>query len=471
MHEAGYHQMDSNNLSNAQNLIRIGETDKAFKNLEKLQRSEERDFLLAICLIRLKRFEESSAFLTELRKNHRDNADLTLKLGVSLHGQDKIYTAQDLYKQSIRNAKSNATLSDAVMQYCLASLELGLPEHVLDIMKKYNFLCQTEARFRYVRGITHLTNKNYKNGWTDYESRFEAGCSTIPNLPMPRWDGIDKDCSQKRLLVVCEQGLGDSLHFLGFVKLLIPIFKNIGVLAPPPLLKLFKELSIFDDVHDMRGLTDLADYHYFIPILSIPLALDLSSFERFKAPFEVSTKFNKNKKNSNAARSRVNSVHKKPRIALNWQGNVDAESPITTHRSRSFKVNSLESIQSLCNADLACVQHGPAALDILNSRLCINLESQPCQDMDFVDTANILTNCDFLITCDTSIAHLGGLLGVTTLVALKKHPSWQWGTSNTKSIWYSSMECFRQEQISSWESAMKKIDNRLKLHKQDEEVV
>ena len=79
---------------------------------------------------------------------------------------------------------------------------------------------------------------------------------------------------------------------------------------------------------------------------------------------------------------------------------------------------------------------------------------------DLWRTAQWLKACDLIITNDTSIAHLGGALGVETWVMLKRYPSWQWGETG-ESPWYESVRCFRQVINFDWSDVVAEIDAAL----------
>jgi hypothetical protein len=63
----------------------------------------------------------------------------------------------------------------------------------------------------------------------------------------------------------------------------------------------------------------------------------------------------------------------------------------------------------------------------------------------FMDTAAVMKHLDLVVTCDTSIAHLGGALGVPVWVAVPKAPHWFWLLEREDTPWYPAMRLFRQE--------------------------
>ena len=92
-----------------------------------------------------------------------------------------------------------------------------------------------------------------------------------------------------------------------------------------------------------------------------------------------------------------------------------------------------------------------------------------CQDLvnqtwDFLETAAIISNCDLVITSDTSVAHLAGGMGKTTWLLLHKVPDWRWGLEGDNTFWYPSMRLFRQREQGNWNEVMEMVAEALLEH-------
>jgi hypothetical protein len=61
-----------------------------------------------------------------------------------------------------------------------------------------------------------------------------------------------------------------------------------------------------------------------------------------------------------------------------------------------------------------------------------------------------MAHVDLVITCDTSVAHLAGALGVPVWVALKHVAEWRWLRDREDSPWYPTMRLFRQRARGDW---------------------
>ena len=83
--------------------------------------------------------------------------------------------------------------------------------------------------------------------------------------------------------------------------------------------------------------------------------------------------------------------------------------------------------------------------------------------MDFLENAAIIENCDLIITCDTSIAHLAGGMGKKVWLLLRDIPYWTWGLDGETTFWYPSMRLFRQKERQNWQEVMRRVSYELKL--------
>jgi ADP-heptose:LPS heptosyltransferase len=79
-------------------------------------------------------------------------------------------------------------------------------------------------------------------------------------------------------------------------------------------------------------------------------------------------------------------------------------------------------------------------------------------DMAFVDTIAILKNIDILLTIDTSIVHLAGVLGIKTILMLGSTSDWRWFSDNEK-VWYNSVDLLRANDNMKLNSVLPEVKN------------
>jgi ADP-heptose:LPS heptosyltransferase len=68
-----------------------------------------------------------------------------------------------------------------------------------------------------------------------------------------------------------------------------------------------------------------------------------------------------------------------------------------------------------------------------------------------------MADMDLVVTVDTSVAHLAGMMGVPTWVMLSACRDWHYGKSATRSPWYPTQRLFRQDQPHDWQGVFDRI--------------
>ena len=81
---------------------------------------------------------------------------------------------------------------------------------------------------------------------------------------------------------------------------------------------------------------------------------------------------------------------------------------------------------------------------------------------DFVDTAKYIEELDLVISVDTAVAHLAASMNKKVWLLLDYAPDWRWGLEDSKTIWYPSLQIFRQKKAGDWNGLIKNILQALK---------
>ena len=330
----------------------------------------------------------------------------------------------------------------------LKRLDEALASYDQAIALKPNF-----ATAYFNRGRGRLLLGCYKEGWQDYEWRWEARDfpSKRPDLNVPNWQG--DNLIGRHLLIYSEQGLGDIIQFVRYLPLLLQRGCKITLLTPEKLARLFRHaipgVNISGTLHGLDGIDAQA------ALISLPYLLDtdLSSVPNnvpyLKAETELEAHW----------RARIG-VHGF-RIGISWQGNPRGEIDL----GRSVPLREFVRLSHIPGVRLISLQKDVGLDQLSDPPNDTKVESLDGLDNGvdaFVDTAAVMTNLDLIITCDTSIAHLAGALGRPTWVALKHVPDWRWMLDREDSPWYPTMRLFRQAQRDDWASVCSKMDEALR---------
>ena len=306
--------------------------------------------------------------------------------------------------------------------------------------------------------IALLTVGDYKKGWEKYEWRHTKNKeqSTFHAQPnCPKWDGLTLN-SQTPLLLVSEQGLGDTMQFMRYALHLRNQGIAVSICAQPSLHRLIQLSGI-----DLNPLSpqeaNAINKGIWMPLLSLPNYLEVSHNNPI-----ITKPYIKTSDELIAKWKYLLSVEQTPIIGINWQGNPEQEKNLS--QGRSLPLETFAPITAQASIKLASLQKGIGSEQLENCSFrdrFVSCQAQINSSWDFIETAAIIDNCDLIITSDTSIAHLAAAMGKPTWTLLSRTPDWRWGLAGDTTFWYPSMRLFRQKNQGNWEEVMKRVVKKL----------
>lgn len=299
---------------------------------------------------------------------------------------------------------------------------------------------------------------NYQEGWEEHEWRFRQGSPVVLHA-IPKsslWQG-DESLDGAQILLVSEQGLGDTLQFMRYALALRDRGASVSICAQAKLRPLIQASGIASSILSANQADHVND-GYWAPILSVPRYLGVTPANPIVCePYIKTTDELKQKW------ARIFSTAQRPVIGLNWQGNPKIERGEL--RGRSFRLDMLAPLADVVSdATFLSLQKGPGSeqLDACSFRhRFISCQSQVDEAWCFLEAAAIIANCDLVITSDTSVAHLAGGMGVKTWLLLHKVPEWRWGLMGDRTFWYPSVRLFRQTEQGNWDEVVKRVSCEL----------
>ena len=384
-----------------------------------------------------------------------DWAEAYNNLGYALHKKGDPIEAINMYKTAV---KLKPSLFGA--HYNLANA-LKKQGHISQAADSYKIALEHRPDFsdaHWNLAIATLLLGDYKGGWEKYEWRLRRGekssnAHASPNCAL--WNG-EPITDKTKLLLITEQGLGDTLQFMRYVLALKQQGINISLCAQPKLHSLIQASGI-----DATPLTpdqaNQVNEGQWMPLLSLPKYLNITPDNPLiTEPYIQSTD------ELNSKWKDILSSERRPIIGINWQGNPEAET--AGLKGRSLPLEKFEPIIAQTNATLLSLQKG-IGMEQLNNcsfkQRFVNCQDQINETWDFLETAAIINNCDLIITSDTAVAHLAGGMGKPTWLLLQKVPDWRWGLGNDTTFWYGSLRLFRQHENSNWDGVMQRVTHAL----------
>jgi tetratricopeptide (TPR) repeat protein len=320
--------------------------------------------------------------------------------------------------------------------------ELALPDEALASYERAMELAPDLAAPYFNSSLCYLQTGRFEQGWRLYEwrKRLPAAGPAFAG-PQPRWTGKE-DIEGKTLFLYSEQGLGDTIQFCRYAKLVEARGARVIMLVQPALLQLLSGLSsTIRVIAERRSLPDI-DYH--CALMSLPQAF-ATTFEDI--PGENPYLF-ADQDRVLQWRERIGSAGFT--IGICWQGRKHH-----ADIGRSFPLTMFTRISKIEGVRLVSLQKGPGTeqLDSIAQHMAVERLGEAYDMGSFMDTAAVMQNLDLVITSDTSIAHLAGALGRRTFVVLKHVADWRWFVDREASPWYPRHRLFRQSGRGDWQSA------------------
>jgi len=294
-----------------------------------------------------------------------------------------------------------------------------------------------------------LAREEYGEGWKHFEWRRQTREWLASHPPFPPLATSIDEFAGRKVRLRAEQGLGDTIQFVRFVKVLKRLSgAEIFLECQPALVRLLRGQCGLSGVSSRVETSWGAQVEF--PLLSLPgiLAAAAGSISESRPYITCDPS------GLEFWRARVAGDTGRPRIGLNWAGN-----PLP--RRNLKRTVGLAALLPLLKAPATfySLQKGDAALDA--RRLSANLVDWTDQFTDFADTAALISALDLVITCDTSVAHLAGALGKQTWVLLPSVADWRWQYDPEDSAWYPTMRLFRQRSAGDWDEVVDRVGKAL----------
>lgn len=408
----------------------------------------------------LNRIDEAIEYFHNALHFNPKNTNVMLQLANTLNMIMTPEAAQEALELYYNVLEINPDTKEAMYNFAYTLKKLGHIRKAKNILIKILEKYPDYPQAHFSLSLCHLTLGNFKEGWKEYEWRWNAYHEQPKKLNKPLWNGSDP--RGKRILIYAEQGLGDTLQFIRYAQLLKKRGAIVIVETQEPLFDLLSQCDYIDHLV-VRGKT-LPDFDFQIALMSLPrlfettletvptnipyLKADPKLVEYWKEQLAHDTNF---------------------KIGICWQGNSQYRTQFLRQvvAAKSMNVKTFEPLGNLTGVSLYSLQkiNGVDQLEGVNETIKIHTFGPDFDESHgrFMDTAAVMKNLDLVITIDTSIAHLAGGLNIPVWNLLPEPCDWRWMINCNDSPWYPNMRLFRQSKQGDWESVIKTIVQELKL--------
>jgi hypothetical protein len=274
----------------------------------------------------------------------------------------------------------------------------------------------------------------------------------IPRHVQQIWDG--RDLHDRRVLVRCYHGLGDTIQFIRYAPMVAAIAREVIVWAQPALLGLLRTVRGIDRVLPLHDGAPDAAFDVDVEVMELPYVFrttldsvpaDVPYIRPAEGGYRTGLSGVPAHHASLSGAGRVGA----PRVGVVWRGGGWDD-----RRSIPFaEIAPLFGEPGVTWFDL----NGCASPEERHPRLC-------AVDTCGIDRlASVVAAMDLVISVDTMAAHLAGALGVPVWTLLPEPADWRWLASGDRSPWYPTMRLFRQEHAGGWRGVVSQVQRAMKI--------
>ena len=319
-----------------------------------------------------------------------------------------------------------------------------------------------------------LKRGQFEKGWNLFDYGLRAPSSSkqrwqralfkpYTESVLPLWRG--QSLTDKRLLILEEQAVGDIMMFMTLIPKLLEESKVVSILINDRLLSLYlrsfseqikaNELRIISRAQVAKGEVTPSDFDYQCPIGSIcqHRFLDLTDYGNY-LPLLVPKPTRVNQLRSRYI-SWDNNSNVDKLIGISWRGGAGS----TRMNQKSIApTRFFDLLRDLPGYRFISLQYGDSesivnkfqesGIDVIHDS-----EVNPLKQMDLW-VAQVAA-CDAVLSVANTTIHGSGGLDIPTMCLLSIHSDWRWfDDEDTKfSYWYPSVAIARERKIDGWNEA------------------
>ena len=389
------------------------------------------------------------------------SSDAWCNLGISYLALEDFDSAQRCFVHAISLDPSNISGLTNLGSLLISSRK---PDEALKVLQCPSVLSQGSSHALFNLSLCHLLLGEFSTGWFYYEERFNT--SLVPRSCFPSSgpllasldDAPTKVEESSPLIVWAEQGAGDCIQFLRYLRLLQSRNIHFEFHCSNTLLPLVRDW--FDSSIVLKELSPSGselETSIHCPLLSLPrlFSTNLSTIPSSLPYFQTSS--------STPEHLLVPTPPGGISIGLVW-GSHSANKKMYKKKSIPLELlmPRLLDLVSLDLISINCLQIGPDQEQLAPWLSTDGIKDWSTSLHSFSDTAFVLRQLDLVISVDTAVAHLSASLNRPTWIMLPWDSDFRWLLSRSDSPWYpGTVRLFRQPSRADWDGLIEDLFSAL----------
>lgn len=391
-----------------------------------------------------KRFEEAIALCKRVLAVNPNALDMTANMGEAMMnlGQFEETIAEMKKVLAIRPLPSvYQSLSNAYAR-------TARPDEALENINKALDLDPKNAVLHFNKSIILMLMGRYLEAWPEYEWRWQHPrmVGRTRRFNVPQWDG--KPLNGARILLHAEQGMGDTIFFGRYARLIAEQRGGKPVMwVQTSIVEVAKTIPGVEQVVGEAGPLPPVDFH--IPIMSLPRIFN-TSVETVPAPIPY---IKADPVKSAYWKEELARRTNKFKVGLVWEGG--AFQPENFLRSASLPAYA--PLADVPGVAFFSLQKGPAEVQSKTPPEGMDFTDLAPFIKDFSDTTAMLDNMDLLVSIDTSVVHFAAALGKKIWMFLAYSPGHMWMYHREDTPWYPNIKIYRQPAFKDWVTPVMRV--------------
>lgn len=441
------------------NLIKFKKEDDVILFIKKYEKANGTDSnlksILGLAYFQKKQYDLAKSFYNQSIDINDKNCDTYTLLGDNYLAVDDFNNAKFNYNKSLQIKSNNKMALNNLASLYYFKGNVKEAEKIYELSLKFN---KNNYDGYYNLAQCQLAQANFTDGWINYKYRWFASQFNSPklNINVPKFN-LKKE--KKNLLIWSEQGVGDQILFLRFLKDLEPYVNNLFIKIDSRLhqiiVRLYPKIKFLVKQNDNKN--EVIDYQIPIGNLGELFVKDTSYLFKNSTSYLTSDYIITNELKN------IFQTRKKFICGLSW---ISKNEDIGDKKSISLEI--LKPILSIKNIEFLDLQYSNTNVErdrfFKNSGIKINKIEKIDNYNDLNGITSLIDICDFVITVSNTNAHLSGALGKETFLLLPKGKGklWYWSSHKDKCYWYNSIQIIEQKTINSWNYPIKKLKKIIK---------
>lgn len=412
----------------------LGDAERVFRKMIRLNPQSISTYAnLGAVLFKLNRLKEAKENLTYAFEHEPNAIETQVNLGLVQMALGELFAAkallQDAYQKAPTDSRIGLNLGTLLFELRELDEAEGIYRRLLEPVASVTVTEEDYHKIQYNLSMVLLAQGSLVEGWEHMEARHYLLNHFVDMDQIPIWNGTD---FVGKLLVRVEQGVGDAIQFVRFLPELLQKYPVI-IEVPKGLIRLFDVIvnSCQSDhcceVIEKGNLVPEGVTHQ-VMLMSLPYFLQTQEIPSYQFDADAF------KEEYTLTPSSC------LKVGVCWSGSRDNRFDTL----RSIPISTIKTLLMIPNIDFYALQ-----MDLKKSELPKEFVGA-LPNGDVLKTASFIRQLDLVITVDTMIVHLAGMLGKPVWLFNRFGGDWRWYPAHQNeaknSLWYPTVKIFKQEQ-------------------------